>query len=77
MNEIERRDDMTRIEDRLYAERPIPSAQFRGELGRRLFALRSQHPGRVRALVAVCVGSGSTLLAVAGIGVAGIGPFAA
>jgi hypothetical protein len=67
-----------RVGERLEAARPIPRAAFRAELRARLGRLgtaeprwRPRHLGR---LVAAYVGSGLLLLAVAGIGLAGVGP---
>jgi hypothetical protein len=65
--------------ERLEHERPVPSAGFRAMLRRRLLdASGAGHarPGRLRTLVAVYAGSGSSLLAIAAIGLAGVGPLA-
>ena len=65
---------------RLSAARPLPEPNFRGELRRRLLGAQATGavaPRRVRALAASYALSGLLLLAVAGVGVAGGGPFAA
>jgi len=65
---------------RLSAARPLPDPNFRGELRRRLAGAEASGavaPRRVRALAASYALAGLLLLAVAGIGVAGSGPFAA
>jgi len=64
----------------LSAARPLPDPNFRGELRRLLAgarAARAVAPRRVRALAASYALCGLLLLAVAGVGVAGSGPFAA
>jgi hypothetical protein len=78
MNDLEPRpDDLTEIEHRLAAERPVPRAAFRGELRRSLLRNRYVHrPRRLGLLVAVYGGSGALLLVVAAVGVAGAGPLA-
>lgn len=63
---------------RLEAERPVPRPGFRGDLRRRLVA-DSERPlalGRARRLVFAYSGSGFCLLAVAAVGLAGVGPLA-
>jgi hypothetical protein len=65
---------------RLESERPIPRAAFRGDLRRRL--LQRPHdwrsaPAALRRQIFAYAGSGAALLAVAVIGIAGAGPFAA
>jgi hypothetical protein len=65
--------------DRLERERPVPSAGFRASLRRRLLEAgggATSRPQRVRLLVAAYAGSGSLLLAVAAVGLAGAGPLA-
>jgi len=64
----------------LSAARPLPDPNFRGELRRQLAGAQasgSTAPRRVWALAASYALAGLLLLAVAGIGVAGSGPFAA
>jgi hypothetical protein len=64
----------------LSAARPLPDPNFRGELRRRLAGAQASGavaPRRVRALAASYALSGLLLLVVAGVGVAGSGPFAA
>ena len=72
--------DLADVASRLEGERPVPEAAFRGALRRRLFAhpraWRSA-PARLRRLILVYACSGSALLAIAVIGLAGTGPFAA
>ena len=76
MNENE---TLTGIERHLEANRPVPSAAFRGELRRRLLvssgALKTTPP-HLRLLIATYAGSGAVLLLVAAVGVAGAGPLA-
>jgi hypothetical protein len=67
-------------ERRLMANRPVPRAAFRGELRRRLVGAQarlSSRPRRLWALVGTSLASGTALLMVAAIGVAGSGPLAA
>lgn len=64
---------------RLFAERPVPRAGFRAELRK---ALRegdpaSAMPPRLKLVVVAYAISGAILLTVAGVGLAGVGPFAA
>ena len=66
------------IARRLEAERPVPRPAFRGDLRRSLVA-DTERPlalGRVRRLVFAYAGSGFCLLAVAAVGLAGVGPLA-
>ncbi|GIK78861.1 MAG: hypothetical protein EDQ89_00810 [Acidobacteria bacterium] len=68
------------LADRLERGRPVPSAGFRGELRRQLLARvpsRPARPHRLGALIGAYTGSGALLLAVAVLGVAGVGPLAA
>lgn len=73
---------------RLQDERPVPGAGFRSRLRSRLMASsrRRAEPGRLgsarraatmRALGAAYATAGAALLAVAALGLAGAGPFAA
>lgn len=65
---------------RLEHERPIPSAGYRGELRRQLLARVPSgpvRPHRLGALISAYTGSGAVLLAVAVLGIAGVGPLAA
>jgi hypothetical protein len=69
-----------RIVARLETERPIPRAAFRGELRRTLLAGAEQRPtapARLRLIIAAFASSGTALLAIAAIGLAGVGPLAA
>jgi hypothetical protein len=73
-------DALLSLAEALERERPLPTPAFRGALRRRLVAdakATPTAPRRLRALVTACAGSGATLLAIAAIGVAGAGPFAA
>ena len=82
---MEKRDDTIEIEHRLEASRPVPRAEFRGELRRHLLtqAGASSRPARVpsqlraRLLITAYAGSGASLIAIAAIGIAGVGPLAA
>ena len=70
------------VGERLRAERPVPSAAFRGALARRLVELegpgaRAARPRHLRLLVATYLTAGAALLAIAALGVAGSGPLAA
>jgi nitroreductase len=75
------RAQLARMSERLERDRPLPRATFRGDLRRSLLA-GGRAPaavglGRWRVLVATYSGLGALLLAVAAIGLAGAGPFAA
>ncbi len=75
--ELER---ITAIAERLEQERPLPAPGFRGELGRLLAGAEAEGavaPRRIRSLAFSSALSGLLLLAVAAVGVAGSGPFAA
>jgi hypothetical protein len=79
MNEPEDR-ELTDITRRLESERPVPRAAFRGDLRRHLIAIgpsRRTTRQRVRVQIAAYAGSGTLLLAIAAIGLAGVGPLAA
>ena len=74
------------VERRLEASRPVPRAAFRGELRRHLLtqgrvpSTQAGVPSRPRGLkllITAYAGSGVVLIAIATIGVAGGGPFAA
>ena len=69
---------MSELEARLQRERPVPSAAFRGKLRQRLFASQRSgiERGRARILALAYAGCGSGLLAIAALGVGGVGPFA-
>lgn len=76
----EQRDALLSLAEALERERPLPTPAFRSALRRRLLADATGSPvapRRLRALVTACAGSGAALLAIAAIGVAGAGPFAA
>jgi hypothetical protein len=71
---------MVELALQLDGARPLPAAVFRGELRRRLAGAQAGGavaPRRVRALAASYALAGLLLLAIAGAGAAGGGPFAA
>ena len=79
----EQRDDLIRLSERLEADRPIPRPGFRGILRRRLLGTSGQprrQPSaateRFRLWAAGYTAAGTLCLAIAAIGVAGVGPFA-
>jgi hypothetical protein len=66
--------------ERLQRERPVPAAGFRSRLRSSLLADAPERgPGaaRVRIFALSCAGLGTLLLAVAALGTASVGPFAA
>jgi hypothetical protein len=67
------------IVTRLRAERAVPSAAFRGELKRHLLADGRTEPGPTdfRRLITAYAGGGAALIAIAAVGLVGVGPFAA
>jgi hypothetical protein len=72
--------ELDEIASRLEQERPTPRSAFRRALRRRLFEATerdSARARRLRVLVAAYAGSGTMLLAVAALGVAGVGPLSA
>lgn len=77
---IEEREALITVAERLERERPIPASGFRGALRRSLlggFRSPTSSPQRLRALVAAYAGSGFALLAIATLGVGGVGPLSA
>ena len=67
------------LDARLRTARPVPRASFRGDL-RRTLATEAEGrttARRMRFLVTAYAGTGTALLAIAAIGVAGVGPFGA
>jgi hypothetical protein len=76
---IDRPAEIKAVIERLEAERPIPSAGFRGALRASLLTgfRREPSPGGARRLIAAYAGSGTFLLAIVAIGIAGAGPLAA
>ena len=72
-------DDLVRLAERLQRDRPIPAAQFRGELRRRLLAgeRRDDRPARLVMLIRAYALSGAVLLLVGALSAAGAGPLAA
>lgn len=74
------RKELIVLADRLEHERPIPASGFRGRLRRSLLSRlrsRARRPQRLRALVSAYAGSGFVLLAIATLGVGGVGPLSA
>jgi hypothetical protein len=83
-------DDLTAVEAdalaaiamRLQALRPVPAPAFRGRLRRSLLGSRRSGrrevgaPRSVRALATAYVAAGTFLVGLAGVGLAGAGPFA-
>ncbi len=71
-------DELLPLADTLRRQRPVPAAAFRGDLRR--WVLRDQRaasrPRRLWLAVAGSASLGSALLALAGVGLAGGGPFA-
>ncbi len=77
------REALVAIAMRLQAERPAPGPAFRGDLRRQLLGGAKTRrspafagPQSARALAATYSAAGLLLLAIAAIGVAGVGPFA-
>ncbi len=70
---------LLRIADRLARQRPVPRAAFRGDLRRSLAGMRDERPppARLRMLIAVTGGLGTTLMLVGALSVVGLGPLAA
>jgi hypothetical protein len=73
--EREDRVQLTETAGRLKEERPLPRPSFRGELARLLSAPSAPSQG-LRLRIAAYAGSGALLLAIVGIGLAGVGPLA-
>ena len=72
--------ELAALARRLEQERPVPAAGFRGELRRQLIEAADRQPSRpqrLRLLIAAYAGSGTALLAIVALGVAGTGPLAA
>ena len=72
--------ELREIAARLEAERAVPRAAFRGELQRHLLPGGEPHPASgpvLRRLIAAYAGAGTALVAIAALGLAGVGPFAA
>lgn len=77
------REDLIRLSERLEADRPIPSPGFRGNLRRKLLGTDSRPrrqpsavTARFRLWAAGYTAIGTLCLAVAAVGLAGVGPFA-
>jgi predicted nucleic acid-binding protein len=78
--EPRKRERLVALARRLEAERPVPRAVFRAALGRRLRQRLERDgtpPRGLGVLIAAFAGSGSCLLLVAALGVAGAGPLSA
>jgi len=73
--EREDRVRLTETADLLREERPLPQASFRGALARRLSVAPAPLQG-LRLRIAAYAASGALLLAIAGIGLVGVGPLA-
>lgn len=76
----EEREALALLGERLERERPLPGAGFRGELRRLLLTSPRRSTSssvRWRLWAASYAGAGALCLAVAAIGLAGAGPFAA
>ena len=75
----EEREALVAMGDRLFTERSLPRPAFRGALWRHIAAdaAAPARPRHLRSLIVAFSGSGLALLAVAALGVAGAGPFAA
>jgi hypothetical protein len=74
------RHSLEALVSRLDAQRPVPAPGFRSRLRRGLLDQAGAGERRlplVRRLIAVYATSGSLLLAVAAVGIAGVGPLAA
>jgi hypothetical protein len=72
--------ELDQIARRLEEGRPTPRSAFRQELRRTLLEATERRSARVRrprVLVAAYAWSGTVLLAVAALGIAGVGPLAA
>jgi hypothetical protein len=70
---------LDRVAARLESERPVPRPAFRGKLRRDLITSAERQPTkppRLRLVIAAFAGSGTALLAIAAIGLSGIGPLA-
>ena len=72
-------EELIRLAERLERERPVPTAGFRGELGRRLLAgeLAQSRPARLRILIAGYASAGSALLLIGAASALGLGPLGA
>lgn len=71
--------DLEELGERLRRERPVPRAAYRGQLRQNLMreGAPRHRPARLGLLVAACGSSGTLLLVVAALSVAGTGPLAA
>ena len=72
--------ELAALADRMQRERAVPAPGFRGALRRRLVAdldRRGAGLARPRLWVAGYAGSGTALMLLAAVGLAGVGPFGA
>jgi hypothetical protein len=71
--------ELTEVSDRLRTSRAVPRPGFRGALRRRLLADDAPHaaPAGLRRVIAAYAGAGTVLVAIAAVGLAGVGPFGA
>jgi hypothetical protein len=72
--------ELVELARRLERERPVPRAGFRATLRKTLLdaeGARALSRARVRLQLAAYAGSGVVLLAIAALGVSGVGPLAA
>ena len=71
--------ELDEVVARLRTERAVPDAAFRGELKRDLLADGQPHPAPpdLRRLITAYAGGGAALIAIAAVGLVGLGPFAA
>jgi hypothetical protein len=69
-------EDLITLAERLERARPVPAAEFRGNLRRRLLAGGVMHsrPARLRLLITGWASAGTALLLIGGASAAGIGP---
>lgn len=77
--EAEEADGIDVVAERLHAVHPLPRAAFRSSLRARLSELEGKPAwpqARLRAQILSYAGAGSFLLAVAALGLAGVGPLA-
>jgi hypothetical protein len=74
----EERHELVSLAVRLAEQRPVPSAGLRSRIRSKLLGGRAAVPrSRIAGLIFGYAASGAVLLAIAAVGLAGIGPFAA
>jgi hypothetical protein len=71
--------ELDEVAARLHAERAVPGGAFRGELRRQLVADEQPDPAPLdlRRRITAYAGAGTALVAIAAVGLVGVGPFAA